>query len=283
MKLLTVDKKRARFSRITTLVEDLDETLRIWELQGLTPDLPIGLKVLDDELWGLHKEELLIIGGRPGAGKTALAMQIGFNLASLYQKAVLFISLELSKRQIMERLLCYYCEIPDRQFRRKKIEVEDYPQRLEEFRGVIADCPFLIIDDVGSYFSEIESVIEQLEHKFEVLVIDYIQLIRYFGNSKREAMMEYVRRLRELAKVKKIAVILCSQLNRRPEERRSDKPKLSDLKESGALEEIADTVILLYPDHKKENFWLLIDKNRWGNLSNQRVLFEAEIFKFRDT
>ncbi len=253
-----------------------------------------GLKDLDDITLGLQDSELVIVAGRPGMGKTALAVNIAEH-AALEDVPTAIFSLEMSAESLMLRIFAGMSGIDARQIRRGLIGEAEWP-RLVQVAGLIGMAPLFIDDSPGLTPLELKARARRLKHEHGIglLILDYLQLMR--GTSKRESreqeIAEISRSLKALARELEIPVIACSQLNRQVENRSDRRPGLADLRESGAIEQDADVIMFLYRDeiyNKSENnpekgvAEIIIGKQRNGPSGYRtRVQFQTEIQKFRD-
>jgi replicative DNA helicase len=238
------------------------------------PTYPTGLKTLDDLLWGLHKKELLIMGARTSQGKSSLALQFALSLASQGQKVAYF-SLEMSKEQLVERMIAYHTRINNRAIRHglAKIQLRQHYDSLRKYSQGLK----LLIDEGGYQFEEIVEVCELL--KFDFVFIDYIQMVSMKGyRSKLEAIDEYVRKFKELAKVLDFGGIIVSQVNREG----ADHMGIQHLKGSGTLEEHPDTVLLMEWDWDAKTYTIRVEKQRHGECGKVEVCYEPEYFAFSD-
>jgi len=253
-----------------------------------SPKLPTGLEGLDKIIWGLHKKELMTIGARPSEGKTALAGQIAFNLADNGHN-VLFISLEMSKEQIVERLFCLTCKIHNAELREGRMS--DYTKsRIETFEKLIEHLPMLIVDNCGYTFEDVEKLVAHMNPRPDVVILDYIQLVSYGGySSQYHAITEYFRKLKELAKKYNCAMVVLSQIRRMDERRQNRRPTMDELKGSGSLEEHSDTIALLYWISHNEpsyldrcEFEVHVAKQRHGTLGMVTFNFQPHFFAFEN-
>tara|TARA_X000000368_G_scaffold405890_1_gene383533 strand:- start:1138 stop:2553 length:1416 start_codon:yes stop_codon:yes gene_type:complete len=278
--------------------------------------VPTGLRDLDDRLGGLHKSDLVIIAGRPGMGKTALATNIAFNAAKKLQdsgkkSSIAFFSLEMSSEQLSTRILAEQSRIKSNDIRRGKISDEEFDKFIETSKN-ISELP-LYIDETPAItiaaMSNRARRIKRLEG-LDMIIVDYIQLMRGTSNYKDgrvQEVSEITQGLKAIAKELAIPVVALSQLSRQVEQRDNKKPQLSDLRESGSIEQDADVVMFVYResyylenkepppatvDHAE---WqakmnevsnlaeLIIGKQRHGPTGNVFLEFEAMFTKFKDT
>ena len=282
--------------------------------QGIV-GVPSGLTDLDDRLGGLHNQDLIILAGRPSMGKTALATNIAFNAAmNINQKdlktSVAFFSLEMSSEQLSTRILAEQSRIKSNDIRRGKINQEDFEKFIEASKN-LENLPLHIDDTPAITISALSNRARRLKRKkgLDLIVIDYIQLMKSssFRNEGRVLeIAEITQGLKALAKELNVPVIALSQLSRAVEQREDKKPQLSDLRESGSIEQDADVVMFVYREQyyleKQEPKlgtaehveWqekmnqvhnqaeLIIGKQRHGPTGLIKLEFESAFTKFKD-
>jgi replicative DNA helicase len=272
-------------------MEMIDELVR--KKEHIT-GLPTGFKDLDEKTSGLHSPELIIIAGRPSMGKTSLALNIARNVAVEEKKPVAIFSLEMSKEQVAERFLCMEARVDSHKLRTGYLSEEDEP-KLSIGAGVLFDAPIFIDDSSTLNALELRAKARRLKAKQDIslVILDYIQLMSSgtaFENRQQE-IAEISRALKGLARELQIPVIAVSQLSRRVETRGDDRrPILSDLRESGALEQDADVVMLLLreeyykPDDEelKGRAELNIAKQRNGPTGTIKLSFIKQYTRFED-
>jgi len=270
------------------LGETVDRIARELESKTGEPEYKTGLEVLDKGIFGLHSSQMTVFAARAGQGKTSWACNAAFNLANSGKK-VAFISLEMAKEQILTKMYCAEMNVDGFKFLIGKVsEVEK--EKLRQFKKVVEELPLRIIDDYCFTQDELYTLIEHLEFRPQILFIDHLQHIRATDGrrSERENLTEYLRYLKELAMRYKMAVVCLSQINREGD----DKPTLKTLKGTGAIEEMADHVILLHIPKKEEAFnsdnsdlkegCCEVAKNRFGPCGTFPILFNGKIGKFFD-
>lgn len=272
-------------------MEMIDELVR--KKEHIT-GLPTGFKDLDERTSGLHSPELIIIAGRPSMGKTSLALNIARNVAVEEKKPVGIFSLEMSKEQVAERFLCMEARVDSHKLRTGYLAEEDEP-KLSIGAGILFDAPIFIDDSSTLNALELRAKARRLKAKQDIslIILDYIQLMSSgtaFENRQQE-IAEISRALKGLARELHIPVIAVSQLSRRVETRGDDRrPILSDLRESGALEQDADVVMLLLreeyykPDDEelKGKAELNIAKQRNGPTGTIKLSFIKQYTRFED-
>jgi len=275
-----------------TLGETVDRVIENIGKRGIEPELKTGLEALDRGTLGLHKSQLTILAARPGQGKTSCAVQIAFNLGCAGKK-VAFVSLEMTRESLVEKMFCLENRVNSRKLMMNQLGPDD-TYKLTMFAKLAKDLPIKIIDDYCFTEEELFTLIEHLEMHPDILIIDHIQHVRTEqAKYERETLNNYIRYLKEIAMRFNIAVLCLSQINRQGD----DKPTLANLKSTGALEEMADSVIILHQKKDKEIFVdnkeslvecvMDLAKNRRGPVGYFDVLFEAHTgrflpMKFRD-
>ena len=223
---------------------------------GNLSGLDTGLIDLNSKLGGLHPTDLLILAGRPGMGKTALATNIAFNAASKLQDSkkkstVAFFSLEMSAEQLAGRILSEQSEIPSDQIRRGDIKQEDF-DRLAFAAQELNALPLYIDDTPALTVSALRTRARRLKRqkKLHLIVVDYLQLLQGSGGGRNDnrvqEISEITRGLKTLAKELDVPVLALSQLSRQVENRDDKRPQLSDLRESGSIEQDADVVMFIF-------------------------------------
>jgi replicative DNA helicase len=256
--------------------------------------IPSGFEDLDAITSGLHPSDLVILAARPAMGKTAFALNIAQNVAKK-NKAVGVISLEMSKEQLVERLFCSLLEVDSWKIKAGKLSEEDFA-KIGPVMDELNSLKIYIDDSLGNSIVELRAKTRrlQMEHGLDVLIIDYLQLMTAgkpgtgFGNRVQE-ISEISRSLKSLARELHIPIIALSQLSRAVELRPSKEPQLSDLRESGAIEQDADIVMMLYredyydPDTDKKGITdLFIRKHRNGPVGHVELQFQKERMRFYD-
>ncbi len=277
--------------------------------------VPTGLRDLDDRLGGLHNSDLIIIAGRPSMGKTALATNIAFNAAQKLQESgkkssVAFFSLEMSSEQLSTRILAEQSRIKSNDIRRGKISEDQFDKFIETSKN-IAELPLYIDETPAISIAALSNRARRIKRIFglDLIVIDYIQLMRAVKtkDGRVQEISEITQGLKALAKELAVPVLALSQLSRAVEQRDLKKPQLSDLRESGSIEQDADVVMFVYREayylEKQEPRaatvehaeWqakmneianlaeLIIGKQRHGPTGNIMLEFEPMFTKFKDT
>jgi replicative DNA helicase len=291
---LAEDRVKAGLLPIKDIVRDNFERLeRIFREGKSVTGISTGYGELDKLLSGLQPSELIILAGRPSQGKTALALNMAENIAIRGGLPVAVFSLEMSKEALLQRLVASVAQVDAHKFRSGHLSREDW-RRMTEGLGTISSAP-LWIDDAGSIsVLEIGAKARRLKHDkgLSLLIVDYLQLITARGrfNSRQEEVASISRGLKGLAKELQVPVLVLSQLTRAPE-REERGPQLSDLRESGAIEQDADVVMFIYrPDFFKKDATpeerevtdIIIAKQRNGPTDKVRFVFRSRVTRFEE-
>ena len=276
--------------------------------------VPTGLTDLDDTLGGLHESDLIIIAGRPSMGKTALATNIAFNAAQRLQtsgkkSSIAFFSLEMSSEQLSTRILAEQSKIKSNDIRRGRISDEQFDKFIETSKN-ISELPLYIDETPAISIAAISNRARRIKrlHGLDMLVVDYIQLMRATNtkDGRVQEISEITQGLKAIAKELAIPVLALSQLSRQVEQRDNHKPQLSDLRESGSIEQDADVVMFVFreayylerkeprPATVEHAEWqakmnevsnlaeIIIGKHRHGPTRSIMLEFEAMFTKFKD-
>jgi replicative DNA helicase len=250
--------------------------------------LATGFTELDKRTSGLQRADFVIIAGRPSTGKTAFALNIASHGAVELQRPVLIFSLEMSKEQLVQRLICAEARVDSQKVRSGYLQPPEW-RRIIDAAGRLSEAP-LFIDDTAN-LSVLEARAKarriQAEHRLELVVIDYLQLMqgRWRAENRQQEISEISRSLKALAKELNVPVVALSQLSRAVEARGDALPRLSDLRESGALEQDADLIMFLArkenaPDAEAGTTDLVIGKHRNGPTGRLELVFNAEYTRF---
>ena len=289
---LAQEHLRQDFVELKEVLAESFERLEEFLKQGVQHrGLPTGYTDLDNKLAGLQDSNLIVLAARPGIGKTTLALIIALNVAMKEKKAVGFFSLEMSKEELVDRLLVGHADIDAWKLKTGRLSDEDY-KKLTDAMGELADAPIFIDDTPGASILEMRTKARKLkiEKDVKLLVVDYLQLAdagRRFDSRVTEVSM-ISQGLKNLARELKIPVIALSQLSRAVEQRGSKKPQLSDLRESGSIEQDADIVAFLYHEDENEDLLdqskrmikLFIAKHRNGATGEIDLMFRGDRVKF---
>jgi len=253
---------------------------------GVVRGLPTSLPDLDKVIGGLKPGTVTVIAGRPGSGKSLLATQFAVHAALDLNEPTLFVSLEMSTEEIYARVASSTCNIPLSQLTAGGATDTHY-SRMSMHAGKTHEAPFSIEDSPNQTMADIRATARrhQSRHGLRLLIIDYLQLVAVPRSENRQvAVAELSRQTKLLAKELDIAIVLVAQVNRGPEQRGDQRPKASDLRESGALEADADTVILVHTFDEKHprtgEADLIVDKNRHGPKQDVTVIAQFGYARF---
>jgi replicative DNA helicase len=249
---ISEDRVRPSFYPIKDLIKAGFKTIeRLYEKRQLITGVPTGFQRLDELTSGLQPSDLIIIAGRPSMGKTAFALNIAQNAAVQASVPAAIFSLEMSKEQLALRMLCSEAKVDAHRLRGGFLGEADWP-KLTRAAGSLSEAPLFIDDTPGISALEMRAKARRLklEHNLGLVIVDYLQLMRGRASvdSREQEISDISRSLKALAKELAIPVIALSQLNRRVEDRGDKRPQLSDLRESGAIEQDADVILFLYRD-----------------------------------
>ena len=273
------------------LVESFTKLEELYNRKQHVTGVPTGFVELDYKTAGLHGSELILVAARPAMGKTAFALNIATNAALRGNAPVAIFSLEMSKDQLVNRILCSEAMVDSNKVRTGKLEEDDWV-KLAGAIGPLSESEIYIDDTPGISVMEIRTKCRKLkmEKNLGLVVIDYLQLVQ--GSNKRagsreQDISEISRSLKILAKEINVPVIALSQLSRAVEQRPDHRPMLSDLRESGAIEQDADIVMFLYRDdyynkesEKKDIAEVIIAKQRGGSTGTVELLWMGNYTKF---
>ena len=269
------------------LVESFTKLEELYNRKQHITGVPSGFSELDYRTAGFHGSELILIAARPAMGKTAFVLNIATHAAS---KANVF-SLEMSKEQLVNRIMCSEAMVDSNKVRTGKLEEDDWA-KLADAIGPLSEANIYIDDTPGINIMEIRAKCRKLklEKNIGMVIIDYLQLIQGSGRrggSREQEISEISRSLKILAKELNVPVIALSQLSRAAEQRPDHRPMLSDLRESGAIEQDADIVMFLYRDDyynkdsdKKDIAEVIIAKHRGGSTGTIELLWLGSYTKF---
>ena len=250
------------FQSFLKAVKDaVDVANAAYQREGGLAGLATALDDMDSKLGGLHKSDLLILAGRPSMGKTSLATNIAFNVARAYRRGQLpdgttgavdggvvgFFSLEMSAEQLASRILAEASEIPSHKIRRGDMDEDEF-RRFVEAAKALESCPLFIDDTAAIPISQIAARARRLKrtHGLDLLIVDYLQLVRGTADNRVQEIGEISMGLKAIAKELDIPVLALSQLSRQVESREDKRPQLSDLRESGSIEQDADVVMFVF-------------------------------------
>nr|DAT18404.1 MAG TPA: DnaB-like replicative helicase [Caudoviricetes sp.] len=276
----------------------LDTHMQIVETRSQTDGFVTGLSTgfvgLDKITTGLHEGNLIILAARPAMGKTALALNIAKHVATMERKPAVIFSLEMGAEELIERIVASEGMVPGYHLKIGNLSTDEW-KRLVQAQSNLYDTPIFVDDTAGIRISDIRSKSRKLSQEMGglgIIIIDYLQLITGSkGENRQQIVSEISRELKILAKDLKVPVIALSQLSRSVEQRQDKRPILSDLRESGSIEQDADIVAFLYREayYQKEQAdsqevnnvtELILEKNRHGSLGTVKLYFHKEYTKF---
>lgn len=267
-----------------TLVESFDRLDELQKSGGELRGLPTGFADLDRMTAGLQKSNLVILAARPGTGKTAFAVNIAQYATIIAKKKVGFFSLEMSREELVDRLLVGQADIDAWKLKTGRLSQEDF-LKISDAMGVLAESKLFIDDTPGLSIYEMRTKARRLmmEQNIDLLIVDYLQLAHGQNRENRvQEVGEISQGLKNIARELKIPVLALAQLSRAVEQRGEKAPQLSDLRESGSIEQDADVVMFLYrkDDDLRESVTLKIAKHRNGGLGDIELYFRGDRVKF---
>jgi replicative DNA helicase len=268
---------------------------RLYERQEHVTGVPTGLTKLDEMTAGLQPSDLILIAGRPSMGKTAFALSIAQHVGIKLHMKVLVLSLEMSSQQLVQRMLSSEGRVDSLSVRTGRLQAQDW-HRLTSAAGRLSEAPIFIDDSPGLSVLEVRAKARRMkaEHGLDVIVIDYLQLMRGRANldNRQQEISEISRSLKALAKELNVPVVALSQLSRAIETRGDNSPRLSDLRESGALEQDADVIMFLHrpsfyskdamEEEARKTAEVHIGKQRNGPTGKIEVAFLSQYARFEN-
>ena len=270
----------------------LDRIERASKNKGTVTGIPTGFNDLDYKLSGLQPSDLVLVAARPSMGKTAFVLNIAQYVAFKKEKGVAIFSLEMSKEQLVNRLFSLESQVDSQAIRTGNLKDSDW-EKLIEGAGIIGKSNLIIDDTPGISVSELRSKCRKykLEHDIQLVIIDYLQLmtgsVGRHSESRQQEISEISRSLKALARELNVPVVALSQLSRAVEGRPDKRPMLSDLRESGAIEQDADVVMFIYRDEYynkdteyKKQAEIIIAKQRNGPVGTVHLAWLADYTKF---
>ncbi|MDB5187334.1 MAG: Replicative helicase [Candidatus Saccharibacteria bacterium] len=275
----------------TILNDSFDRMEELHRNKGALRGVRTGYRDLDNMTAGLQRSDLIILAARPAMGKTTLVTNLAYNVATVAKQAVLFFSLEMSKEQLVDRMLADASGVDAWNIRTGNLSDEDF-SKLSDAMGEMAEAPIFIDDTPGVTVLEMRTKARRIAHDQPIglIIIDYLQLMQGSGKSdgnRVQEVSEISRGLKLIARELNVPVIALSQLSRSVESRSPQIPQLSDLRESGSIEQDADIVMFIYreayynPETERENITdLIIAKHRNGPTGKVELYFHPERLRF---
>lgn len=273
------------------LTDSFDRMEELHRNQGTLRGIRTGYRDLDDMTAGLQRSDLLILAARPAMGKTTLVTNLAYNVATIAKQPVLFFSLEMSKEQLVDRMLADASGVDAWNIRTGNLSDEDF-SKLSEAMGEMAEAPIYIDDTPGLSVLEMRTKARRAAHDapLGLIIVDYLQLMQASGRSdgnRVQEVSEISRGLKLIARELNVPLIALSQLSRSVESRSPQVPQLADLRESGSIEQDADIVAFIYreayynPETERENITdLIIAKHRNGPTGKVELYFHPERLRF---
>lgn len=292
--LFKLSNQRQNFEVLssTELLSNVFLDLKYKSLNPILPGLASGFYDLDSITQGFQKSDLIIIAGRPSMGKTAICLNMAINILKLYKYPVLFFSLEMSKEQLAYRLLSNEIEITNTRLKKGQLDENDWI-KLNKAIKCFSNLPLFIDDTPNLSIQDIKLKTQRIffeQKMIGLIIIDYLQLVEnpnIYSDNRVEELSKITRSLKNIAREFKVPIIALSQLSRNVENRFNKRPILSDLKESGSIEQDADLVLMLYRDSyyneiiKEDDITeLIIAKHRNGSIGKVKLSFDPKFTKF---
>jgi replicative DNA helicase len=281
-----------KFFSMREIIHDSMETIdKLYQRKEHVTGLATGFHTFDTMTAGLQPSDLVIVAGRPSMGKSAFTTGICEHAAIITKKPVAFFSLEMSKEQLVQRMLCSHARVDAQKVRTGYLSHQDWP-KLTSAAGKLSEAPIFIDDTPGQSVLEVRAKARRLkmQHNIQLIVIDYLQLMQGVGRaeSRQQEISEISRSLKALARELRVPVIAVSQLSRAVESRTGNRPMLSDLRESGAIEQDADVVVFLFreeyykPDDEtlRNKAEAIIAKQRNGPVGTCELVFLKDWTRF---
>ena len=273
------------FLNVRPMKDHLGLVSEFLEARGTKPDMEItSMPALNRKIWGIGRKKLTLIGARPSNGKSALVMQLAFDISATHR--VLVLSLEQTIEETIERMFCNAMGVSNVEL--LKGGFGRYKPQWDIFCDMVKRRRMIITETIGKTWREIDELISTMEEFPDLIIIDYVQCISTRGINKLEVIDEYILHLRNLAIEFNFGVLMCSQINRQNVGVDNNEPTLAGLKSSGFLEELADKALLLHWEaHQKHTadlnkFKIIIAKNKGGLTGYVNCKFEPQFYRFSD-
>ncbi len=286
-------KIEGHFVRLKEIIKDSIETIdQLYQRKEHVTGIASGFHDFDTRTAGLQPSDLIIVAGRPSMGKSAFTASLCEHAGVVLKKPVAFFSLEMSKEQLVQRMLCSHARVDAQKVRTGYLSHTDWP-KLTSAAGKLSEAPIFIDDTPSLGALELRAKARRLKAQFgiELVVVDYLQLMRgsSHAENRQQEISEISRSLKALARELRIPVIAVSQLSRAVETRTGNRPQLSDLRESGAIEQDADVVVFLYreeyyrpTEENRNKAEAVIAKQRNGPTGSVELLFLKEWTRFEN-
>jgi len=288
------DKKhQGSYLQLKEVIKDSIEKIdRLYQKKAHVTGIPTGFIDFDSKTSGLQESDLIVIAGRPSMGKSALALGIAEYAGVVEKIPLAFFSLEMSKEQLVQRMLCAHAKVDAHKVRTGYLSPSDWP-RLTAAAGKLSETPIFIDDTPAISVMELRAKARRLKahHDIKLIILDYMQLMRGSGHeeNRQQEISDISRSLKSLARELSVPVVAISQLSRAVEARTDHRPQLSDLRESGAIEQDADVVVLIlreeYYKATSENEGIaevIIAKQRNGPVGSMKLAFIKEYTRFEN-
>jgi replicative DNA helicase len=288
---LTQARSQQGLTKIDKIALDTYAEIEARHNELVPPGLTCDFADLDAMTGGFSRSDLIIIAGRPSMGKTAVSLNIAYNMALVHKLPVLIFSLEMSKEQLVQRLLASESGIDSNRLRAGRVAPNEW-DRVYKAINKISELPIYIDDNASMMVMEMRSQARkiQVEHgsKLGLIMIDYLQLMEGSGDNRVQEISKITRSLKGLARELNVPLVALSQLSRTVEARNNKRPMMSDLRESGSIEQDADLIIMLYRDAyynpdtpDRDSTELIITKHRNGPTGVVKLVFDPALTKFK--
>ncbi|NQT22840.1 MAG: replicative DNA helicase [Candidatus Omnitrophica bacterium] len=286
-------KVESKTFSLKDIIKDSIETIdNLYQRKAHVTGLPTGFHDFDTITAGLHSSDFIVVAGRPSMGKSALVGCMAEHIGVVEKKPIAFFSLEMSKEQLVQRMLCSHAKVDSHKVRTGFLSQSDWP-RLVSAAGKLSEAPIFIDDTPGISVLELKAKARRMKskHNIELIILDYLQLMRgpRGVDNRQQEISEISRSIKALARELSVPIIAVSQLSRAVEQRSDRRPQLSDLRESGAIEQDADLVVLLlreeYYNPTDENRGMaeaIIAKQRNGPVGTIKLAFINEFARFEN-
>ncbi len=291
---ITSKKIEGGFVSLKEIIKDSIETIdTLYQRKTNVTGVPTGFHDFDRMTAGFQRSDLIVIAGRPSMGKSAFATSIAEHVGVIEKLPVAIFSLEMSKEQLVQRMLCSHARVDANKVRTGFLSQSDWP-RLTNAAGKLSEAPIYIDDSAALSILELRGKARRLksQHDIQLIIVDYLQMLQssFRSENRQQEIADISRSLKSLAKELNVPLVAISQLSRGPEKREDRRPQLADLRESGAIEQDADVVILLFREEfytpaNEENRGmaeLMVAKQRNGPTGMMNLAFLKEFTRFEN-